>query len=158
MLGFRNVFHLLLSRSSPSRLFRASRGLRQGDPLSPFLFTIVVEALRALLSKAKECGILEGFEFGKGVEAITHLQFANDTILFSSTRWEEVVVLKRILRCFELYSSLKINLSKSLMMGVGTMDEEIQTLASKFHRKSGKLPLFYLDLPIGGKVRSKEVW
>lgn len=77
----------------------------------------MVEALRALLSKAKECGILEGFAVGRMVEAITHLQFADDTILFSSTRWEEVVVLKRILRYFELCSGLKINLSKSLMVG-----------------------------------------
>ena len=107
----------VLVNSSPSRLFGASRGLRQGDHLSPFLFTIVVEALSALLSKAKECGILEGFAVGRMVEAITHLQFADDTILFSSTRWEEVVVLKRILRYFELCSGLKINLSKSLMVG-----------------------------------------
>ena len=73
---------------------RDSRWLRQGDPLSPFTFTIMVEAPSALLSKAKEC-------------------------------WQEVVVLKRILRRFELCSGLKINLSKSLMVGVGSTDEEI---------------------------------
>ena len=44
----------VLVNGSPSRLFRASRGLRQGDPLSPFLFTLVIEALGSLLSKAKD--------------------------------------------------------------------------------------------------------
>ena len=85
-----------------------------------------MEALSALLSKAKECGILEGFEVSGEVEAITRLQFADDTILFNSTRWEEVVALKRILRHFELCLGLKINLSRSLIVGVGLMDEEIK--------------------------------
>lgn len=46
----------VLVNGSPSKLFKSSRGLRQGDPLSPFLFTIVVEALSALLYGAKESG------------------------------------------------------------------------------------------------------
>lgn len=69
-----------------SRLFGASRGLRQGDPLSPFLFTIVAEALGALLSKAKDLGMIRGFETRKGGEAITHLQFTDNTMLFSYTK------------------------------------------------------------------------
>lgn len=56
-------------------------GLRLGDPLSPFFFTLVVEALSAMLLIAKG-GLIRGFEVGKGEDAITHLQFANDTILF----------------------------------------------------------------------------
>ena len=71
---------------SPSLLFNALRGLRQGDPLFPFLFSIMVKALSALFSKAKDCSFTEGFEVGRGVEVITHLQFADDTILFSSSR------------------------------------------------------------------------
>lgn len=58
-----------------------------------------------------------GFEMGKGVEAITYLHFANDTILFSSMSAGEVLVLKRILRCFQLSLGLKINLAKSLLVG-----------------------------------------
>lgn len=97
---------------SPCRLFRASKELRQGDMLSPFLFTMVVEALSALFRKAKEGGFIRGFEVGRGEEAINHLQFANDTIPFSSSKWDEVVVLRRILRCFKLEFGLKINISK----------------------------------------------
>lgn len=51
-------------------------------------------------------------------EVITHLQFADDTILFSSTRREEILALKRILRCFQLVSGLKVNISKSMLVGV----------------------------------------
>ena len=102
---------------SPSLLFKASRGLREGDPLSPFLFTMVAEAIIALLLKAKDIELIGDFEVGRGSEAITHLQFADDTILFSSSRWEEIVVLKKILRCFELASGLKNNLQKSTLVG-----------------------------------------
>ena len=87
---------------SLTRLFKASRGLRQGDPLPPFLCTIVVEALSVLFSKGKDCGTLVGFDVGRGSEVITHLPFVDDIILFSSSRWEEVVVFKRILRYLEL--------------------------------------------------------
>lgn len=50
-------FSALVNRS-PSRFFKACRGIRQGDPLSPFLFTIVAEALGALIVKAKDLGFL----------------------------------------------------------------------------------------------------
>lgn len=78
----------------PLRSFKSSQGIRQGEPLSPFLFTTVAEALSALLVNGKGCGCSGGFEVGSGEEAITHLQFADDTILFSSSMWEEVVTLK----------------------------------------------------------------
>lgn len=47
---------------SPTKLFKAYKGIQQGDPLSPFLFTIVVEALSLLLVKARELGMISGFE------------------------------------------------------------------------------------------------
>lgn len=94
----------MLVNGSPTRLFKASRCPRQRDPLSPFRFTIVVEALSAPFCKAKEGGINDGFDVGSGVEPITHLSFADDTILLSSTRWEEIEVFERILRCFAFVS------------------------------------------------------
>lgn len=84
----------VLVNGLPSQLFKSSRGIRQGEPLSPFLFTTVAEALSALLVNGKGCGCSGGFEMGSGEEAITHLQFVVDTILFSSSMWEEVVTLK----------------------------------------------------------------
>lgn len=89
------IFSVLVN-GSPTRLFKASRVLRQCDPLSPFLFTIVTEALGALLSKAMDLGLIGGFKMGRDGVVVTHLQFANDTILFSSTRWKEIAVLKSL--------------------------------------------------------------
>lgn len=53
-----------LVNGSPSHLFKAPRGLRHGDPWSPFIFIVVVEDLRALLTKAKDLGLIRAFEVG----------------------------------------------------------------------------------------------
>lgn len=63
----------MLVTGSPTRLFRASRGLRQGNPLSLFLFTIVVEVLSSMLMKGKDISLIEGFEMGRTRKVITYL-------------------------------------------------------------------------------------
>lgn len=92
------------------------------------------------------------------MEAITHLSFEDDTILLSSTRWEEIEVFERILRCFAFVSGLKINLSKSLLVGVRCSVEVTTPLANLLHCKVGKLPMTCLAVRIGAKSRSKAVW
>ena len=67
---------------------KASRGLRQGDPLSPFLFTLVTDVLSRMLLRAEERNSLEGFRVVRNSTRMSHLQFADDTIFFSNT-WEE---------------------------------------------------------------------
>ena len=71
------------------RWVKASRGLRQGDPLSPFLFTLVADILSRML-RAKERNLLEGFRVGRNRTRVSHLQFAYDTIFFSNTSEEEL--------------------------------------------------------------------
>ena len=56
----------------------------------------MVQELSVLLVKARELGVIHGFEINHGGEAITHLQFSDDSILFSSTKREEILALKRI--------------------------------------------------------------
>ena len=95
---------------------------------------------------------------GRSGGTITHFQFADDTILFSSTKPTEILTLRRILRCFQLVSGLKINISKSMRVGIGCPDETMQALAIKLNYRYGKLPFIYLGLPIGAKARSKTLW
>lgn len=61
-------------------------GIRQRDPFYLFLFTIVAEALGAMLLKIKDLGLTRGYEARQKEEAVTHPQFAGDTILFSFMR------------------------------------------------------------------------
>lgn len=82
-------FLLCVVLGIPFLFFKAFRGIREGDPLSPFLFTIVTEALGALSVEAKDLGFIEGFKVGHNGEVISHLQFANDTVLFCSASREK---------------------------------------------------------------------
>lgn len=67
---------------------------------SPFLFTLVVEVLGTLLSKAKELVLVGGFEVGRQGLAVTYLQFADDTILFSSSKVGGVSYAQKNLEMF----------------------------------------------------------
>ena len=75
----------VLVNGSPFGFFQSSRGLRQGDPLSPYLFTIVMEVFSCLLRRAISGGYLSGWRVrGRSGERIliSHLLFANDTLVF----------------------------------------------------------------------------
>ncbi|XP_028124100.1 uncharacterized protein LOC114321152 [Camellia sinensis] len=109
----------ILVNGSPTEEFSPQRGLRQGDPLSPFLFNIVFERLNILLVRALNLSILNGVVVGTNNVLISHLQFADDSILFYEADWDQLASIKKVRRCFEVLSSLKINYQKSVVCGVG---------------------------------------
>ena len=80
----------ILINGTPSDFFRSFRGLRQGDPLSPYLFLLVVEVLSQLLFRARSGDYIEGFKVGNtnGIERdLLHLLFADElTTPFYSAR------------------------------------------------------------------------
>ena len=74
---------------SPTGFFQSSRGLRQRDPLSPYLFVVVMEAFSCLLKRAIAGGFLSPCLIrgrrGEGVQ-VSHLLFADDTLIFCETK------------------------------------------------------------------------
>ncbi|GKV00956.1 hypothetical protein SLEP1_g13565 [Rubroshorea leprosula] len=148
----------VLVNGSPTRQFTVSRGLRQRDPLSPFLFLIITEGINELASKAIQNGLLKGVEVGHGGFKVSHLQYADDTLLFGEATEENVWAMKGILRTFELVSGLKINFNKSLIIGIGVEEEWIDKMAWIMCCKKGNLPFKYLGIPIGGSCRKISFW
>ncbi|KAL7195827.1 hypothetical protein ACSBR1_035959 [Camellia fascicularis] len=148
----------VLVNGSPTDEFSPSKGLRQVDPLSPFLFNIVVEGLNLLLARAKDLGLIKGVSVGHSEIQLTHLQFADDTLLFCEAEEAEVVTIKRILRCFQIVSGLKINFHKSVLCGVGIEEALAQVFASKLNCQCQKLPIKYLGLPLGANIKSRKSW
>ena len=86
----------ILINDSPSGFFQSSRGLRQGDPLSPYLFVIVMEAFSCLLRRAISGGFLSGWRArGRSEEGIliSHLLFADDTLVFCEESLDQMTYL-----------------------------------------------------------------
>ena len=89
------------------------RGLRQGDPLSPYLFILCAEGLSALIRKAERFGDLHGISICTNAPTISHLLFADDCFLFFRADEKEAQVMKNILHTYELASGRAISLPKS---------------------------------------------
>ncbi|GLT98273.1 hypothetical protein SLE2022_157850 [Rubroshorea leprosula] len=107
----------ILVNGSPTREFEVGKGLRQGDPLSPFLFLMIGEGLQGLVQKAVAEGMLHGIEIGKKGMTVSLLQFADDTIIIGRADAENIRMVKDVLRWFELMSGLRINFNKSSIYG-----------------------------------------
>lgn len=89
---------------------------------------------------------------------VSHLQFADDTVLFCNNDKEEMMNIKRILRCFQLMSGLKINFSKSSLSGIKIPRQEVVTLAQIMGCKVENFPIKYLGLPLGANPNRISTW
>ncbi|XP_028121359.1 uncharacterized protein LOC114318621 [Camellia sinensis] len=148
----------ILVNGSPTDEIQPESGLRQGDPLSSFLFNIVAEGLNLLLTRAKGFGLIRGAVVGPSGLEFTHLQFADDIILLCEVDLLEITTLKRILRCFEIRLSLKINFHKSVVCGIGVSETLVNDFSLKLNYLTQKLPLKYLGLLVGANPRWKTTW
>ena len=154
-----NIFSVLIN-GSPEGFFNSTRGLRQGDPLSPYLFVIGMEVFSNLVDKATSGGLLTGFniENRQGEEEqITHLLFADDTLVFCNDTREKLAYLSWVLLWFEAIFSLKMNLEKSSILPLGIV-ENLEDLAAELGCRKGNLLTTYLGLPLGMKRKSIQVW
>uniref|UniRef100_J3LGX6 CCHC-type domain-containing protein n=1 Tax=Oryza brachyantha TaxID=4533 RepID=J3LGX6_ORYBR len=129
-----------------SQFFGTSRGLRQGEPLSPLLFNLVGDALARMFELAKSNGILSGLVPNLVNGGLTHLQYTDDTIIFIPCIDSEIMAIKFLLYCFEEISGMKINYHKSEVFSVGISPEEEQRVANMLNCNSGSFPLCYLGL------------
>ena len=116
------VHFSVLINGSPESFFDSSRGLRQGDPLSPFLFLLFMKILSRMLKRVEEEGFIKGFSVGAdglGGLSISHLLYADDSILICDTDMEQLMHIRLVLTCFEAVTGLKVNMSKSEMAPIG---------------------------------------
>ncbi|KAL5566826.1 hypothetical protein UlMin_029990 [Ulmus minor] len=148
----------IMINGKPRGRFGASRGLRQGDPLSPFLFILVVDILGRMMDKAVRIGEVKGFKVGREEEVVSHLQFADDTLFLLEPDKSNIEKVNTILKFFSMCSGLKINMNKSSLAGISLTEEEVRVLASEVGCEKGSWPMKYLGLPLGGNPNSAEFW
>ncbi|KAI8563745.1 hypothetical protein RHMOL_Rhmol03G0132800 [Rhododendron molle] len=93
--------------------FLPQRGLRQGDPLSPYLFLLVIDVLSATIRSGARNNLFFGIIMKRGCPLLSHLLFADDALLFSSTDSRSISHIKALLDQFCLASGQLINFDKS---------------------------------------------
>ncbi|GJW77906.1 putative RNA-directed DNA polymerase, eukaryota, reverse transcriptase zinc-binding domain protein [Tanacetum coccineum] len=139
-----------LINGSPTSEFSLKIGLRQGDPLSPFLFIIVMEGLHITLRDSLMENMFRGVCIGSPAIRLSHLFYADDVIILSEWNQNDMDNIICILNAFHRDSGLKININKSNLYGVGVPSSGVARIASGF--SASTLPLTYLGLPIGSNM------
>ncbi|KAM1018306.1 hypothetical protein TB2_039772 [Malus domestica] len=99
--------------SRPRCYIHPTRGLRQGDPLSPYLFLLCVEGLSGLIAKQEREGKLQGISICANAPSINHLLFADDSLLFCRAIEAECHHISELLLTYKLASGQQVNLAKS---------------------------------------------
>ncbi|KAJ0581115.1 putative RNA-directed DNA polymerase [Helianthus annuus] len=148
----------VLVNGSPMFEFKCAKGMRQGDPLSPFLFLVVMEALSCMIVKARRAGAFKAIWLPKDGPVLSHLFFADGAIILGDWSQLEVIKVVRILRCFHICSGLKINIAKSNLFGLGVPRPEIDDMASVVGCKPNTLPFTYLGLLVGANMNRINNW
>ena len=126
--------------------------------ISYALCYIVAEALHALMEKVKHNNLIKGFAVENANTEVTHLQFADDTIMLCEASLDQLQNLKCILKWFEFLLGLKINYGKFELTGIQTEESHVAFLAHVFGCKVGKLPAKYLGLPLCLGLPKKHLW
>jgi len=139
--------------------FPLERGLRQGDPLSPFLFLLAAEGLNVLMTTVEREHLFNGYDIGDNVEVrLTHLLFADDTLIIGEKSWLNVRTMRSVLLLFGELSGLKVNFNKSMLTGVNISESWLSETATMLSWRRGTIPFVYLGLPIGGDSRKISFW
>ena len=142
-------------------VFWSSRGLRQGDPLYPYIFVLGMDILSCFINKVVDGNSLTGSKFRvKGEEedlVSSHLLYANDTLLFCKAGPNQLAHLGWILMWFEALSRLSINLGKREIFNVRG-NENVEALATELVCKVNFLPSTYLGLSLRTLYKSVGVW
>lgn len=149
----------VLVNGSPTDEFPLERGLRQGDPLSPFLFLLAAKGFHVLMQALIVNKLFTGYKLGRhDPVTVSHLQIVDDTLILGDKSWANIRAMRVVLILFQDLSSLKVNFSKSLLVRVNVMSSWLAEAAGVLNCKVGSIPFMYLGLPIGGNVRRLNFW
>ena len=138
--------------------FQMLKGLRQGDPMSPILFNIVVDMLTVLVNRAKQDGQVGGLIPHLVDGGVSILQYADGTIIFMEHDLAKARNMKLVLCLFEQLSGLKINFNKSELFCFGRAKEEQESYKQLFGCELGALPFTYLGIPIHHHKLTNKEW
>nr|GFC03911.1 RNA-directed DNA polymerase, eukaryota [Tanacetum cinerariifolium] len=147
----------ILVNGSLTAEFQFHRGLKQGDPLAPFLFILVMESLHLSFSRAVEAGIFTGIKIDSSL-TLSHLFYADDAVFIGEWSNSNLIGIMNILRCFSFLSGMSINIHKSHLLGIGVSDVSVSEAANRIGCSVIKASLWYLVIMVGGNMSLVKEW
>lgn len=121
MTRVKTVTYSVMVNGEPKGLINPTRGLRQGDPISPFIFLLCTEGLHGFIQKVAITRDITGFALCKRGPKITHLFFVDDSLLFCKTTSRECRKVMELLIKYEIVSSQ--NRDKTALFFSGSVNE-----------------------------------
>lgn len=133
-----------------------SRGIRQGDPLSPYLFILCAEGLSALLRRYEIQKRIHGIKICRNAPVVTHMLFADDSYIYCKANADEAANVMNLLNVFENATGQKVNFTKSdIFFSSNTTSLDRNEVGEVTHMKEAGERSTYLGLPnILGKNKS----
>jgi hypothetical protein len=148
MICVKTVTYSVLIHGKPYGKIVPTRGIRQGDPLSPYLFIMCAEGLSSLLQKAESERWITGLPITRGGMRLNHLFFADDSLLFCKANIFEWLRIQQVLEIYENASGQKLNRDKtSIFFSRNTRREAKEHITSIAGVSSTRRYEKYLGLP-----------
>nr|GEX94766.1 RNA-directed DNA polymerase, eukaryota [Tanacetum cinerariifolium] len=132
-------------------------GLKQGDTLSPFLFILIMETLHLSFQRVVDAGMFMAIKLSPSLN-LSHMFHADDAMFVEQWCDGNINTLVHVLECFYRVSGLRINMSKSKIMGVHVKDEKVKYVASKLWCLILNTPFSYLGTKVGGSMSRVQAW
>lgn len=133
-----------------------SRGLRQGDPLSPYLFVICSQGLSTILNHYANQGLIHGIRIARGCPSITQLFFADDSLIFFKVNKQSCDFIKESLNSYEKASGQLINYDKlAITFSKDTSQSHILYIKEELHLSVCHGYELYLGLPTFSVYRKR---
>nr|GEW86601.1 RNA-directed DNA polymerase, eukaryota, reverse transcriptase zinc-binding domain protein [Tanacetum cinerariifolium] len=147
----------ILINGSPTEEFQIFKGLKQGDPLSPFLFILIMESLHLSFQRVVDAGLFNEIRLSSMVN-LSHLFYADDAVFLGQWSETNIDMLVHVLECFHLASGLRINTCKSKIMGVHVDGGRVNNAASKLGCLILRTPFLYLGTRVGDNMSRVIAW
>eukprot|EP00253_Pinus_taeda_P005113 PITA_05113 len=133
------IFSILVN-GIPMNTFNATRGIRQGDPISPFLFILTAKGLRGIIKRELREKRIKGLKPWGNNLAITHQQFVDDIMLFGEVTMKEVRMIKKMPEIFMEASGMEVNKEKSCTFIFNTPEAIKAHITRTLGFRQGDLP------------------
>nr|GEV38164.1 RNA-directed DNA polymerase, eukaryota, reverse transcriptase zinc-binding domain protein [Tanacetum cinerariifolium] len=139
----------VMMNGSPTEEFQFYKGLKQGDLLSPFLFIFVMESLHISFQQVVDVGLFKGIELAPSLN-LSHMFYADVAIFMGQWSKSNIDTIVKVLDCFNRASGLRINMTKSKLLGISVKDDKVKQAGAKIGCNSLKTPFSYLGSKVGG--------